>query len=232
MTRPALSRVPRLLAVAVATMLAVITVLAAAGCGISSDDSPRDLAASTSTSTTVPQGTQGNAPAVLYFVQGKFLVPITRSLPERTEQAILESLLKAPTPQDGANLSSSIPAGTELLRLQREGTLLRVDLSKEFEGVVGPDRQQAVAQMVLSETGKADSGDDGVQRLTFSIDGDPFKVTSPSRGDVSEVTSCDFTSLLAEPGGVGVDLTEGQGTLLKLRRDELARNCPQVKADG
>jgi hypothetical protein len=206
---------------------AVAPTMTAAGlltaCGIEADSSPRDLAVSTSTSTTTPSATAGNSPTVLYFAQGKNLVPITRSLPERSDEATLQSVLKPPTPSEGIDLSSSIPAGTELLGLERNGERLRVDLSKAFEGVVGPDRQQAIAQIVLSETGAP--GGSGSERLTFTIDGDPFKVTSPSRGDVSEVTECDFVSLLAEPGGEGVDVSPVQETLLRLRHEELNRRC-------
>lgn len=198
------------------------TVAIATACGIGTDDNPRDLAASTSTSTSTTEvtGTGGKtAQAVLYFVQGEKLVPVRRAVQARTDQAVLDSLLQSPTPDEGPQLSSSIPSGTKLVRLSQDGPLLSVDLSEEFNDVVGPRRQQAVGQIVLSETEL-----EGVEELAFSIDGKPFKVTT-SRGDVDVVSACDYASMLADPSAEDVELTTGQITLLELTKDRL-ENCP------
>jgi spore germination protein GerM len=188
-------------------------------CGISTDGAPRELAATTSTSTTLPEQA-GTAPAVLYYVQADRLVPITRALPARNAEAIIESLLQPPAPEEGAGLSSSIPANTQMLGLERSGSLLAVDLSREFDDVVGPSRQLAIGQMVLSETALSDT-----TQLTFSIEGEPFKVTT-SRGDVNVVSACDYASMLADPEAEEAELTTGQITLLQLRRKELKDECP------
>jgi spore germination protein GerM len=188
-------------------------------CGISTDGAPRELAATTSTSTTPPEQA-GTAPAVLYYVQADRLVPITRALPARNAEAIIESLLQPPAPEEGAGLSSSIPANTQMLGLERSGSLLAVDLSREFDDVVGPSRQLAIGQMVLSETALSDT-----TQLTFSIEGEPFKVTT-SRGDVNVVSACDYASMLADPEAEEAELTTGQITLLQLRRKELKDECP------
>ncbi len=206
--------------VGVRALLGTAAVVAlVAGCGIAADGTPRELAATTSTSTTVAEQA-GTAPAVLYYVQADRLVPITRALPARNAEAILDSLLQAPAPEEGSGLSSSIPANTQLRDLERSGTLLAVDLSEEFDDVVGPSRQLAIGQMVLSETALSET-----TQLTFSIEGEPFKVTT-SRGDVNVVSACDYASMLADPEAEEAELTTGQITLLQLRRKELKEECP------
>ena len=221
-----MSRIRRLagpdpLARAVSVAL-ICAVGAATSCGIGTDEGPRDLAASSATSTSTTEVTGAGdktAQAVLYFVQGEKLVPIRRAVQARTDQGVLDSLLQSPTAEEGPQLSSSIPSGTRLLRLSQGGTLLSVDLSKEFNDVVGPRRQQAVGQIVLSETEL-----EGVEELAFSIDGKPFKVTT-SRGDVDVVSACDYASMLADPSAEDVELTTGQITLLELTKDGLEK-CP------
>lgn len=202
-------------------VLAAVAVLVSTGCGIGADATPRELAVTTSTSSSiVPESEEGDVATVLYFVQGEKLVPLTRALPSRSEKEVLESLLVPPTPQEGVGLSSAIPAGTQLIEVFRDGRTLSVDLSEEFNDVVGPSRQKAVGQMVMSLTEL-----DADLELTFSIDGEPAKVTT-SRGDVSMVSACDFESMLADPADESSELTPGQGALIEQRRRDLARSCP------
>jgi hypothetical protein len=205
---------PALLAALLASLLGAVL----GGCGISADEAPRGLTATT-TSTTAPEQT-GDAPAVLYYVKADRLVPVTQSLPARSAEAILESLLQSAVPEEGSGLSSAIPTGTRMLDLKRSGTLLAVDLSEEFADVAGPSRHLAIGQMVLSETALSDT-----TQLTFSIEGEPIKVTT-SRGDVNVVSACDYAQILADPEAEDIELTTGQITLLQLRRKELKEACP------
>ena len=132
----------------------------------------------------------------------------------------MDSLLIPPTGTEGTGLSSSIPSATELLGLRLDRGTLFVDLSEDFEDVGGPARQQAIGQIVLSQTLLP-----GVSRLSFRVDGELLKVTSPDRGDVDVVDACDYESLLAEPDGEDTELTEGQTTLLRLRHEDLDQRC-------
>jgi hypothetical protein len=201
-------------------LLGLCALFVAAGCGIGVDSEPRALPLSTTTSTTAAPESSGDAPSIIYVVQTERLVPLTRSLETRTPEAVMGSLLVPPTSAEGTRLSSSIPAATELLGLRLDSGTLFVDLSSDFEDVVGPARQQAIGQVVLSETLLPD-----VDRLSFSIDGDLLQVTSPDRGDVDVVDECDYASLLADPDAEETELSEGQTALLRLRREDLDQRC-------
>ena len=134
----------------------------------------------------------------------------------------MESLFAPPTPADGTGLSSAIPPSTEVLGLELTDGLLKVDLSEEFETVVGQVRSQAIGQIVLTQTILPD-----VDRLSFSIDGDPLRVQSldPDRGEVEVVEDCDFVELLAEPDADTTRLTAQQQTILAVQRDEMTERC-------
>lgn len=174
---------------------AVLAALVIAGCGVDVDQAPRPVRAGTSTTTTAPQPSTGRAKVVQYFVREGTLLPIYQELSDRGLQSTLESLLVQPTPSASppvAGLGTSIPAGTELLSLRRDGASLAIDLSGAFDNVVGRSRQQAIAQLVMTATQGTD-----IANVSFSVDGDPITVSSPTRGDRREVGACDFSSLLA-----------------------------------
>lgn len=193
-----------------------------ASCGIGNDSEPRALPGNTSTSTTSTPDPSGTEPSIIHVVQAEKLVPVTRELTEYTPAAVMESVLVPPTPADGRNLSSAIPPQTSLLGIEQEGDLVRIDLSEEFESVVGQVRSQAIGQIVLSQTLVP-----GVDRLSFSIDGDPLRVQSldPERGDVDIVADCDFVDLLAEPEAETTDLSEQEMAILALNRDDMKDRC-------
>ena len=202
--------------------LAAVLGMAAGGCGIDNDPEPRALPISTTTSTTTVPEQSGTEPSIIHFVQAEKLVPLTREIPARNPEAVMESLFTPPTPADGTGLSSAIPPSTELLGMELTDGLLRVDLSEEFEGVVGQVRSQAIGQIVLTQTILPQ-----VDRLSFSIDGDPLRVQSldPDRGEVEVVEDCDFVELLAEPGADTTRLTAQQETILAVQRDEMTARC-------
>ena len=103
-----------------------------------------------------------------------------------------------------------------------------VDLSKEFENVVGPSRQQAIAQMVLTATEFPE-----VRSLRFLVDGKPVQVTSPTRGDTTTVTDCDYRSLLPTADEVAkADLDAATTERLNLRRESLEQRCPTATSSG
>ncbi|MCP4436808.1 MAG: GerMN domain-containing protein [Actinomycetia bacterium] len=199
-----------------------ITAIAAAACGIGTDSDPRALPVTTSTTTTEAPGSTGPEKFNLYFVQADSLVPVARQIPARTPTAVIESLLVAPDESEGTGLSSSIPAATRLLGLLTVDGLVEVDLSEDFEDVVGPGRSRAIGQMVMSVTALEEI--DGVR---FSIEGDPIDVNSldPERGIVSVVDACDYFDLLAEPQAEDLELSFAQRTVLDLRREDLRQQC-------
>jgi hypothetical protein len=136
---------------------------------------------------------------------------------------VLGALLQMPESSERVNgLGSSIPTGTRLQGLQTDGTTLSVDLSDDFENVVGTARQQAIGQMVLTATEFA-----GVQDVRFLVDGKPLQVTSPTRGDTTTVGACDYESLLpTTEDAKEADLDAGTAERLAARRAALDDHCP------
>ena len=171
---------------------------------------------------TVPT-TGGIAPAVLYYLREGALLPISEELPDNAPTTVLETLLQPP-PQDGAvtNLATSIPVGTELLELRREGTHATVDLSAAFDNVQGLARQQAVGQIVMTLTQLL-----SIETVGFRVDGEDIAVASATRGDVDEVDACDYARLLSDID-TAVDAGLAVPSLLELgeRRDALENACP------
>ncbi|MFZ4518813.1 MAG: GerMN domain-containing protein [Microthrixaceae bacterium] len=217
--RPAGRRPVAVLATLVATALAA-TVLAA--CGIASDDSPRALTVSTTTTQPSATPTSGGTAAVLYYVAGKSLVPLSRSLADRRPGTVLNALLEPPGDAETARgLTTSIPNGTELRGLTTDGDILEVDLSSDFENVAGPGRQQAIGQMVMTATEFPE-----IRRVRFRVGGKPVQVTSLTRGDTSVVTECDFAELLptAEQARE-LDLDPAVNQRLAQRRADVERRC-------
>ncbi len=189
------------------------------GCGIGDDSAPRALPISTTTSTTEAPETGGQAVAIAYFVQDEKLVPLIRQVSTMDPASTMQALLAPPTQEEGSGLSSAIPAGTELIDLTLVDGTLTVDMSVDFEGVVGPIRTLALGQIVMSETTLPN-----VDRVAFTIDGEPLQVNSP-RGDVSTVNACDYETLLADPEADTTVLQPEELNILALVRENLADTC-------
>lgn len=208
-----------------AAALAVAVVMAASACGIGNDTEPRALTVSTTTTEPATAPTSGGASAVVYYVLGDTLVPVTRSLPDRETGTVLNALLEAPADLDGLEeLTTSIPTGTELQKLTLDGDTLSVDLSDDFENLAGPARQQAIAQIVLTATEFP-----SIRNVRFSVDGRPIQVTSPTRGDTERVDDCDFAALLpSAEEATADDLDQATIDRLDLRRADLDRRCPRT----
>jgi hypothetical protein len=166
----------------------------------------------------------GRLTTVLYFVREGALVPLEQELPDRSPATLLTTLAQPPDAGADSGLSTSLPAGTELLGTTRSGDLLTVDLSSEFDNVVGLSRQQAIGQMVLTVTQQG-----AVQRLEFQVDGETITVSSPLQGDTTVVDACDFADLLASTEElVGAGLPPESLQDLDDRRSELDATCEGV----
>lgn len=218
--RPAPFPRPSVLAV-VGVLIGVAALISA--CSIGTDDAPRELAASTTTTAAPSNPTVGGATAVLYYVRDGQLVPVTQSLPDRDIGTVLNTLLKAqPEDQQSRKLTTSIPVGTRLSNVRFDAGTLSVDLSGEFDNVVGPSRQQAIAQIVMTATELPD-----VDQLKFSVGGKPVQVATPTHGDASVVTDCDYRTLLARPSDVAVaELGQANVQRLQARQTAMDQHCP------
>lgn len=188
------------------------------GCGIDADPEPRALPVTTTTTTVPTTEPQGDQETDIYMVKNNALVPITRRLPARTPREVMNSLLIPPTGGEGQGLSSSIPGGTKLLGIDGpEDGLLEIDLSSEFEDVQAEARVLALGQIVMSQTLLPD-----VDRLSFTVEGEPLLIFSPEQGDVKVVDACDYSQSLTDPAGDDTDLTIQQTLALAQRRQALS----------
>ena len=207
-------------------VLAVVLVALAAGCGIPVDDEPRTFAgdAQASGGSSNPAGS-GEASAYVYLVDTDQLVASVRDVPDRTPQSVMRAILAKLTADEvAAGFVSQIPPGTELRSVRQEADATTVDLSSQFDGVIGSSRQQAIAQITLGLTEL-----EGIKAVQFKVDGKDIQVSSPTRGDVSSVTECDFVGLLPSDerirsAGYSADVAKR----LTSRRRAATNNCPTV----
>jgi hypothetical protein len=201
----------------------VAAVLAAASCGVTLDDAPRALGLPPTTTTAAPSPAAGQHPVTAYYVSEAQLVPLTKLLPDRSIETVIGSLLEPPG--DGLRgLASSIPPGTRLVGLQREGDQVAVNLSEEFDNVVGVSRQQAVGQIVMTLTEL-----DGIGEVMFRVAGQDVLVTSPLRGDTDVVGECDYASMLMAADAMTGPLASHRRNALDgvtERGERLADECP------
>ena len=142
-----------------AALLGILLTLSAAGCGIASDDGPRDIPAADQVELGI--GGDSNAGAAIgtarvYFVspdvvgQAALLESVARDVAE-TPTALLQALLAGPNATEQSNqFRTALPAGTELLDARRQGFLLRVDLSDAVLQLSGEPLITAIAQIVFT----------------------------------------------------------------------------------
>lgn len=210
-----------------AWVLALVLTLVVAACGVGVDDEPRAIEEEATTTTVPASPSVGSLRTVLYFVREGSLIPIEQELPDRSPATLLSALAQPPR-GSATVLGTSLPAGTELLGASREGDRLEVDLSSQFDNVVGLSRQQAIGQMVLSVTEQG-----GIETVEFAVDGETLVVSSPRRGDTTEVGECDYAALLASPDDlVGVQLPPESIPDLERRRAQLIETCDGVGLGG
>jgi hypothetical protein len=193
-----------------------------ASCGIPLDSTPRSMPGEPGGQSANGEQSSGNAQAFVYLVLDSHLVPSARDVAERTPIAVLRATTQ-PLSADEASrgLVSQIPKGTKVLSANQDGDVVDVDLSREFENVIGSTRQQAIGQFVFTATELA-----GVNQLEFTVDGKPVQVSSTYRGDVRRVTPCDFFTLLPPPDTNTDGLTLDAARHVDVRRRALLARCP------
>lgn len=157
-------------------LLAVsLTTVSATGCGIASDDGPRDIPAADQVELGI--GGDSNAGAAIgtarvYFLspevvgQAALLESVARDVAE-TPTALLQALLAGPNETEQSNqFRTALPAGTELLDARRQGFVLRVDLSDAVLELSGQVLVTAIAQIVFTASEIA-----GVRGVTILVAG-------------------------------------------------------------
>lgn len=186
-------------------VLLSLVLLAGAGllaaCGIPSDSSPQaldesavpdELVAPTS-STTAPDSGGPSRTVEVWFVADDQLIPALRTIDVDTGVAgAIEAALDGPTEEEGeSGISSSIPAGTELLGVQQQGDRLTIDLSEELQTVGSSELRNAVAQIVYTATGYSAS----ITEIRFQVEGQNVPVPVEEGATANVVTREDYDSL-------------------------------------
>lgn len=179
---------------AVAAVAALAVMVAAVGAGCSTEEStttgatapppagagavPPTPPATTDTGTAGPGTTPGTTPAAtelatVFLVRDQVVAPVGRTVAEPADvEAALRALLGRPSAQEADwGYGTEIPAGTELLGVEVADSVATVDLSAAFTSGGGSLSMQArVAQVVFTATGF-----DGVEAVSFAIDGEPVE---------------------------------------------------------
>ena len=139
--------------------LLLLLAISATGCGIASDDGPRDIPAADQVE--LGLGGDSNAGAAIgtarvYFLspevvgQAALLESVARDVAE-TPTAMLQALLAGLNQTEQANqFRTALPVGTELLDARRQGFVLRVDLSDAVLELSGEVLITALAQIVFT----------------------------------------------------------------------------------
>ncbi|MFM7509213.1 MAG: GerMN domain-containing protein [Actinomycetota bacterium] len=172
-------------------MSVALCVTVTASCGIGTDDQPRALPITpTSTTPSTAAAPSGPVDAVLWYVENQKLIPATRAVEDRRLSTVLAALVDPSAKLEG-NLSNAVPLGTELLGVEEDSGSISIDLSGGFDELAGTARQLALGQLVFTAT-----QDREARQVRFLVDGKPVRASTPERGDVDETTVCDFASLL------------------------------------
>jgi len=196
-----------------------------AACGIPVDETPRAILPAQAKQSGNESNTAGGAmTSYIFLTKNDHLVAVTRAVVDRTPTSVVKALLAGVPPGEVASgLISQIPAGTQLrsVKVDDDGVTV-VDLDSTFDGVIGLSRQQAIAELTFTLTEL-----EGVGRVGFAVAGTSVQVSSPTRGDVSSVTVCDFVSLLPTDEQLKVaGLSPDETQRVTTRRRTAVASCP------
>jgi len=166
---------------------------AAGATAIPSDEIPFSLARSTAS----PPPVTATAPFSLAFVRSGRMVDVIRQLDKRQPvESVLTALLDGPTArEDARGITSEIPPQTRLLTVSVTGSVVQVNLSREFQSAGSSQSVLLrVAQVVRTLTLVK-----GVAFIRFQIDG--VFVSVPTDGGVVDrpVGSSDYASVRPQP---------------------------------
>jgi spore germination protein GerM len=104
------------------------------------------------------------------------LIAVERRSAETDLPSVVEALLGGPTRAESRQgLTSAFPDETQVAGVDLVGGVASVDLTADFATTDGPTQRLAIAQMVLTLTGRP-----GVGRVSFTLVGQPIDIP---RGD-------------------------------------------------
>ena len=104
-------------------------------------------------STTTPTSNVPGGPSVkLYFLDGTQLRAVSRSVPTRDPQAVLNELVKGLTDGDPFGIATSIPKDTQIVSVANDGDTVVVTLNNAILNIGGAEQKNAFGQMVFTVT--------------------------------------------------------------------------------
>ena len=170
------------------------TLAMAAGCGVTAQAHPHELATAAT-----PRATSLVGPVTrltnIYLVRGEQIVATHRAVPDPvTLQRTVQALLSGPTEADaGHGLRSALPGALRVNRVDLNGVTAVVDLTTGLSSVSSQEQALALAQLVYTVTAGP-----GVQSLRVLVDGQRVEVARAD-GTLTNgaVTRADYRALLA-----------------------------------
>ena len=172
-----------------------------AGCGISSDDAPRNVPSAEQQQLGVASDRRaGDATgtARIYLLapevagQSQALQAVARDADE-TPTALLDALFAGPNVDEvGIQLRTAVPADTELLDVRLRGGVLLINVSKGLLELSGEVLVAAVAQIVFTGAEV-----ESVRSVSISVDGQP-QLWPAGNGDLQSdpLTIYDYPGLV------------------------------------
>ncbi len=176
--------------------LLLVLLLVGAACGVPTQTAPEALDVQVDDLAPVVESEAEDVVAVsIYLVRDEQLVHVTRDIggPPELEDILRSLLLGVTRPEDRVRLRTSIPAGTELLGLEWDGSTVHIDLSRHFAAVGGGEETLAVAQVVLTATSFGSA-----QAVVFELEGVRTDVpVADGHLSTDAVRASDYEELLA-----------------------------------
>ncbi|MEO5901085.1 MAG: GerMN domain-containing protein [Ilumatobacteraceae bacterium] len=193
----------------VASAICSFAVLTA--CGISTDQSPRDINAPARPNNSSDIGKTGitaTSTSVIYLVghddTGRFVLkPTARDVTETIDNA-LQALFAGPTTRElNADLRSAIPASTRLVSALPNNDVVTVDVTASIAELTGSTLVDAIGQIVLTAANVT-----GVSGVVITIDSVTHPWPTPNGGFTTDpLTRADFVALLPNSGVRATDPT-------------------------
>ena len=187
-------------------VLLMAMAIALTSCGLPSDGAPRQIADDKvpfellgPTTTTPTTDVSGNTNVRLYFVSGTQLKAVQRTVPDHQPGTVLNALVKGVADTDPVGLTTALPADTQIVALDTDGSTLVVTLNSAILNVGGAEQKNAFGQFVYTVT---DLNFSGVRfRVVDASGGQPQDISVPADNGAKAgpVDRSDFLQL--EPRG-------------------------------
>jgi spore germination protein GerM len=173
--------------------LTVMSGVAVAGCGVTTESQPHAFQTTRPVTVAPPSG-RATRLTDIYFLRQDHLSVVQRPVPDPvTLQRVIQALLKGPTASEGARgVRSALPTTLMVKNLTARGETAVIDLGDGFAAIDSADQALAIAQLVYTVTGWP-----GIDRLRVMVDGKAVQVPRAD-GQLTDgdVTRADYASLL------------------------------------